>query len=107
MKLEILRRQTHRVKSHPEHFAAALSGRKTFEIRQDDRSPPYQTGDVVILQEWVAPDHPSGREPGYTGSSVTFLIGYVERSAVVPAGWCGFELIPVELALRVGAAVCR
>jgi hypothetical protein len=100
-------RNTHRLKSWPEHFAAALSGRKTFEIRLDDRA--FSTGDVVVLQEWRPVDQAEAehKPPGYTGRSVTFLIGYVQRGPVVPPGWCGFELIGIELAVRVGAAVCR
>jgi hypothetical protein len=100
-------RTTHRVKSHPEHFADAISGRKPFEIRRDDRSPPYQTGDLVMLQEWIPPDgaDAAGKAPGYTGRQALFLIGYVSRGSVVPAGWCGFELIAPEVAQRIGAAV--
>jgi hypothetical protein len=105
-------RHTHRLKSWPDNFAAALAGRKTFEIRRDDRAPAFQTGDLVMLQEWRPPLPPgltdrAGEPPtGLTGRQALFLIGYVERSpVVVPAGWCGFELIAPELAARIAAAV--
>jgi hypothetical protein len=98
-------RTTHRVKSWPENFAAVVAGRKTFEIRRDDRSPPYQCGDLIRLQEWAPPDRPDVREPGYTGASILMLIGLVSRGPCCPENWCAFELIPVETALRVGAAI--
>lgn len=103
-------RTNHKVKSWPEHFAAVVSGRQTFEIRRDDRSPPYQTGDLVTLQEWITPDRvddPARADAGYTGRQIMFLIGHVSRGPCVPHLWCGFELIPIETALRVGAAILK
>jgi hypothetical protein len=98
-------RTTHRVKSWPQHFEAAISGRKVFEVRRDDRSPPYQTGDLVLLQEWRPVDEGPEREPGYTKRQALFLIGYVSRGPAMPDGFCAFEIIAPELAMRVGAAV--
>lgn len=100
-------RHTHRVKSWPEPFAAATSGRKPFEVRRDDRGRPYATGDLVLLQEWIPPDvaEQLGRPAGFTGREALFLIGYVERGSHTPPGWCVFELIAPEVANRVGLAV--
>lgn len=42
--------KVHRLKTWPEYFEAILSGRKTFEVRKDDRD--FAVGDVLSLLEW-------------------------------------------------------
>jgi hypothetical protein len=104
------RRQQHDLKAWPESFRAVISGRKRFEIRKDDRHPPFQSGDQVTLHEFeprTAETEAMGYTGpgGFTGRRATFLIGYVARSAALPPGWCGFELVSLEEANRVGLAV--
>jgi hypothetical protein len=41
---------THHLKTWPEPFEAVWDGRKTFELRRNDRA--YTAGDVLVLQEW-------------------------------------------------------
>jgi hypothetical protein len=41
---------THRLKTWPEFFDAIADGRKTFEIRKNDRG--FQTGDELVLLKW-------------------------------------------------------
>lgn len=95
----------HRVKSWPEQFRAALTGRKRFEIRRDDRN--YQTGDTIELLEYTPNlDQlelvPGGGQPGsFTGRAVMFVIGYISRGGPVPPGWCAFDLISTDDLNRV------
>jgi hypothetical protein len=90
----------HRVKSWPEQFRAALTGRKRFEIRRDDRN--YQTGDTIELLEYTPNLQqldlvPGGGQPGsFTGRAAMFVIGYISRGGPVPAGWCAFDLISTD-----------
>jgi hypothetical protein len=97
-------RRTHRYKSWPAHFEAAISGRKTFEVRADDRAERIETGDIVRLEEFNPIDNGDG-PAGYTRRAALFLVGYVARGPALPPGVIGFELIPPELANRIGLAV--
>lgn len=42
--------KTHKLKTWPTYFQAVRSGKKTFEIRKNDRN--YQVNDVLVLEEW-------------------------------------------------------
>ena len=51
----------HRLKIMPEFFRAVTDGRKTFELRKDDRG--FSVGDHLVLAEWDGEDF-TGREYG-------------------------------------------
>lgn len=59
-------KQHHKIKILPIYYEYVRSGRKTFEVRKNDRN--YLNADIVTLQEW---------DQEYTGRSATFEIGYV------------------------------
>jgi ASC-1-like (ASCH) protein len=59
----------HRLKIWPEYFEAVLSGKKTFEIRKNDRD--YQVSDLLLLQEY----NPKTNE--YTGRELLVEVTYI------------------------------
>jgi len=81
---------THELKAWPEFYDAILKGDKRFELRKDDRMPPFKVGDTLRLREWTwATGDFTGRE---LSMNVTYLLrgrpwlapGYVAMS-VTPA----------------------
>lgn len=64
----------HQLKTLPEFFSAVATGRKTFEVRINDRD--YRVGDTLLLLEWTE----SG---GYTGRRVRREVTYVTDYAQV------------------------
>lgn len=61
----------HELKISAYYFQAVKEGRKTFEIRRNDRG--FQAGDLVILREY----EDRGVTTHLTGNSLEFKIGYV------------------------------
>ncbi|WP_306274158.1 ASCH/PUA domain-containing protein [Parageobacillus thermoglucosidasius] len=59
----------HRLKTWPEYFEAVLSGKKTFEIRKNDRD--FRVNDLLLLQEY----NPKTEE--YTGREVLVEVTYI------------------------------
>jgi ASC-1-like (ASCH) protein len=72
----------HELKIEEPYFEAVCEGRKTFEIRLDDRG--YQAGDTVELYV-----------PGYASKCVHAKIGYVTSFHQEP-GWVVFSLLNVR-----------
>lgn len=50
----------HCLKTWPEYFKEIEAGRKTFELRKDDRG--FQEGDTLVLQEWSDKTFHTGQE---------------------------------------------
>jgi ASC-1-like (ASCH) protein len=59
----------HRLKTWSEYFEAVLSGKKTFEIRKNDRG--FQVNDLLLLQEY----NPKTEE--YTGRELLVEVTYI------------------------------
>ena len=57
----------HRLKIMPEFFQAVTDGRKTFELRKDDRG--FAVGDRLVLSEWNGSD--------FTGREFRCVIDYI------------------------------
>jgi hypothetical protein len=65
--------RVHELKTWPEPFAAVLDGRKTYEIRVNDRD--YRVGDVLRLREW----DPTRVPCKAVGCTTTHVVGYTGR----------------------------
>lgn len=79
----------HKLKILSKYYEAILQGKKTFEVRKDDR--PFSEGDTLLLQECVTPNG-----CGYTGREMTVDVTYILRdSEYVKDGYCimGIKII--------------
>jgi hypothetical protein len=75
----------HKIKLKKEFFDAVAEGRKTFEVRYNDRD--YQEGDAVIMQEvdgseYTKPHRFIKAEIGYVLKGFGLLIDYVAFSLI-------------------------
>lgn len=85
----------HTLKTWPTFFQAVWDGRKTYEVRLDDRG--YQAGDTVMLAEWdrkvpcscIGSDHVDDCAK-FTGREVTARIGFVTASTPPRGSQRGF-----------------
>ena len=72
---------THELKILPQWFNDVESGKKTFELRENDRE--YKVGDKLMLREW------DGEK--FTGRQTTRLISYIyhgDGSFGLSEGYC-------------------
>lgn len=70
------------IKIRPEYFDAVKEGRKTFEIRKNDRN--YQCGNTLILHEWEDGEY-TGRVFGVT---VSYILTYEDFPDGIRPGYC-------------------
>ena len=77
----------HAVKIIPTYFDDVQSGRKTFEIRENDRD--YRVGDFLALNEWDG-DH-------YTGRSVLVYIDYLLANEYCKEGYVTMGIKPCSV----------
>lgn len=81
---------THALKTYPEYFKDIQDGKKTFEVRKDDRK--FMEGDKILLQEF------NPEEPEYTGKEWEGTITYIMRDAeFVKKGFCIFGIKEKEM----------
>ena len=76
----------HNLKTWPQYFEAVRDGKKTFEVRRNDRG--FQVGDRLSLQEWD-PD-----EGKYTGRELHRYVSYMLTGPAlgVEPGFCVLAL---------------
>ncbi len=74
-------RQHHYLKTWPNHFKDIESGKKTFEVRKNDRG--YKEYDILHLQEYI-PSYTISKEgeerffyQPYTGREITKEVTYI------------------------------
>lgn len=80
--------RVHKLKIQSQYFWDVMAGKKTFEIRKNDRD--YSVGDAVILREWDNNSY-SGRE---MSARITYMLddNFV---GIVP----GYVILGIELIL--------
>lgn len=97
---------THDLKCWPEFFDAIVDGRKTFEVRKNDRG--YQTGDTLLLRKWdphAATLHWVGRDNKPVvhqehAASVTMRVTYVLSGMGIEHGYVVMGIERVEEQVR-------
>lgn len=77
----------HNIKLESEYFDKVKYGRKTFEIRLNDRD--YQEGDFVVLHEFNKDRHK------HAGETIQRRIGFV-TDYEQKAGYVVFSLLPLN-----------
>jgi len=89
----------HYLKTLPEFFRDVQDGRKTFEIRKDDRD--YNVGDYLLLREWDPTIqkgcHPYLPERNFTGKEVQVKIKYILRDYPEFGLMPGYAILSIEL----------
>lgn len=81
----------HELKIRPEFFEACTSGKKTFEVRRNDR--PFEIGDYLALNEWDGERH--------TGRCALFAITYILNDAgYCKPGYVIMSIVPCAIARR-------
>lgn len=81
-------RRIHELKTDPEVFQAAWDGRKTFEIRLNDRD--FQVGDSLYLLETLhtGEEMRSGAPLVYTGRTQMKVVSHMLTGYGLAPGWC-------------------
>lgn len=64
--------KVHNLKIKPEYFNDVISGRKTFEVRYNDRN--FKVGDIIVLEEFDS----KGYTGKYINSEITYVLSDVE-----------------------------
>jgi hypothetical protein len=80
----------HELKIWPKPFEAILKKKARAQLRKDDRSPKYESGDRMMLREYL-PD-----KDEYTGARIKVDVVHVARTEECPAVPEGYALITIE-----------
>lgn len=92
----------HRLKTWPEFFRKVWDGKKTFELRKDDRD--FRVGDRLILAEHdprsPVPDSYSGR---WIAARISDIVRDVPEFGLMP----GFAILSLEVVECVPSGLVR
>lgn len=77
----------HELKTCNEYFDEVFMGRKTFEVRENDRN--FKKGDTLILKEW----NPETEK--YTGRELARSVTYVFKGGAFGLGK-GFVVMAIQ-----------
>jgi hypothetical protein len=104
-------RRTHELKCWPPYFEELSLGRKTFELRKDDRQ--YRVGDILRLREW-APTESAPIDPksgSYTRREHKVRVTYKLLASAfafgLQPGYAILSVVPVFVPDDDGAACYR
>ena len=78
----------HKLKTDPEVFQAIVDGRRTFEIRFNDRN--FKVGDELVLLETIytlEEQIKNGKPLLFSGNELRKTVSYVLSSYGLQAGW--------------------
>lgn len=78
----------HELKTWPYYYRMVVSGKKRFELRNDDRK--FEPGDYLHLREYVA------SEDKYTGEECIIMVNDVIRNKEVPGLEEGYCIITIS-----------
>jgi hypothetical protein len=65
----------HELKIWPNFFNDIVSGRRTFDVRRDDRN--FKPGDTIMFKEWEPKERGKQDAPYYTGRTHRMRISYI------------------------------
>lgn len=96
--MDIKKSIEHVLKTDPAVFQDVLDGKKTFEIRFNDRG--YQVGDLVVLKEtkFTGQQMKSGEPLVYTGREIQKRISYVLSGYGLQEDWVILGIQDIEAA---------
>lgn len=87
------------LKCWPPHFAAVADGKKTFELRRNDRN--FQVGNRLLLREWIPGAGQPPEHEGYTGRVLSVVVTDMLRATSQRGvGW-GLRPGYVVLSVRI------
>ena len=94
----------HRLKTDPEVYQAVLAGRKTFEIRLNDRD--FRVGDELLLMETTATGEAikAGAPLQYTGNELRKRVSHVLSGYGLMPGWVCLSFERAAIATHVAKA---
>jgi hypothetical protein len=90
----------HELKIWPPFFQDIVSGRKTFDVRRNDRK--FKVDDTIRFREWEPKEHGHQDAPYYTGREHSMRICYIldprpdrDPDCGLVAGYVVLRLMPV------------